>query len=178
MKEAEEWRDIPGWEGFYQISNKGRVKSLERSFLDSRGGNRVYGEKIIKLVNNGQGYLCASLCWKGVQITIRVHRVVAVAFIPNPDNKPQINHKNGIKSDNWVENLEWSTGSENIKHAYQMGLLSRKGEKHSHSKLTEKEVLEIRKNKDRLKGFELSDIYKVSQSVISEVRSRKTWKHI
>ena len=99
------WKDIPGYEGVYQVSNLGNVKSLPR------------------MVSNGKGYLCIELKDKnGKYHFCGVHRLVAVAFIENPDNKPQINHIDGNKKNNIVENLEWCTNGENQVHAYKMGL--------------------------------------------------------
>ena len=96
------WCDIDGYEGLYQISNKGRVKSLYKG-----------SERILKLWDNGRGYLRVYLTKENTSKYIRVHRLVARAFIPNPENKPQVNHKDENKLNNCVENLEWSTAKEN-----------------------------------------------------------------
>lgn len=99
---AEEWRDIPGWEGMYQVSNLGRVRAI-----------RV---KVLNPYKTRTGYLVATL-WNGAEPTRHgVHRFVAQAFIPNPAGKEQVNHINGDKSDNRVENLEWVTSQENNLH--------------------------------------------------------------
>jgi len=106
------WKDIKGYESLYQISNYGRLKSL------------IKKEKIIiiKLIHDKKNYLNYTLHKNGRTKSEKIHRLVAEAFIPNSENKPQINHINGIKTDNRVCNLEWCTNSENQIHAYKNGL--------------------------------------------------------
>ena len=98
----EEWRDVPGYEGRYQVSNQGRLVSC------TRGELRPFKSR--------DGYLIATLQKQGHRYRTGVHRLVAAAFIPNPEGKPQINHKNGIKTDNRADNMEHVTGSENNLH--------------------------------------------------------------
>ena len=104
---AEIWKDIQGYEGLYQVSNFGRVKGLKRS-------------KIRKLCNDRGGYLCVSLKKQGTVKLCKVHRLVAVAFIPNPENKPQIDHINAIKTDNTIKNLRWVSAKENVRNPLNM----------------------------------------------------------
>ena len=101
----EEWREVKGYEGIYQISSLGRIRNS-------------YG-RILKPETSRNGYKRITL-WDRKKY--QIHRLVAIAFIPNPENKETVNHKNGIKTDNSVENLEWNTRSENSKHAYAIGL--------------------------------------------------------
>lgn len=113
--ENEIWKDIEGFEGIYQISNYGRVKSLSRIVFSSPNVARKKKE-IIRVVSLNKGYEFVKL--KKETTNYYVHRLVAIAFIPNPENKPEVNHKNGKKNDNRVDNLEWATKSENKKHAF------------------------------------------------------------
>lgn len=179
MDNLEVWLDIKGYEGHYQVSSFGRVKSLAR-IVESRKG--VFGNKKEKFLSDwdcGKGYRKVKLSKSGIDKSIRVHRLVAQTFLDNPASKSEVNHVNGIKNDNKVENLEWVTGSENIIHSLANNLkIPQKGSEHGMSKLTEKDVLEIREI-GRSKGLkEVSKIYKVSQSLISNVLLNKIWNHV
>ena len=109
----EEWRDVVGYEGRYQVSSMGRVKSLERKVKHWCGGERIQKERILKPCADRGGYLRIGLCDGEKQKTFKVHRLVCEAFHENPDNKPQVNHINEIKTDNRASNLEWATAREN-----------------------------------------------------------------
>ena len=114
------WKDIPGYEGVYQVSNLGQVKSLQMwSSVQRRYCQR---EKIMKQYQSTTGYFQINLKTEGTRKLGLVHRLVAQAFIPNPDNKPQVNHKDGNKRNNSVSNLEWVTNAENMDHARANGL--------------------------------------------------------
>lgn len=99
-----------------------------------------------------------------------------MAFIPNPNNKPMVNHINGIKTDNRIENLEWCTSKENVNHAISTGLINQNGVNSINSRLTEKEILEIRSL--NLPHLEISEKYNISKSYVSSIKRRRTWKHI
>ena len=116
----EEWRDIEGYEGLYQVSNLGNVKSLERKVWCSRGRGYYLSvpEKILDGYDYGHGYLYVQLSKDGKIKHCRINRLVAQAFLDNPSNLPEVNHKDKIRTNNRVDNLEWDTYSENLKHAY------------------------------------------------------------
>ena len=111
----EEWRDVVGYEGRYQVSSMGRVKSLERKIPHWRGGERIQKERILKPFVVG-GYLRVGLSVDGKLKRLRVHRLVCEAFHENPENKPEVNHINEDKTDNRAVNLEWCTAKENCNH--------------------------------------------------------------
>lgn len=119
----EEWRDIDGYAGYYQVSNKGRVRSLDRVVKTSEkfGGKKKIKGKILAC-SKVEGYPAVALCKDGDEYKEFVHRLVARAFIPNPDNKPEVNHIDADRSNDNVENLEWVTHLENIQHSERLGL--------------------------------------------------------
>lgn len=110
------WRDITGYEELYQVSNLGRVKSL--------GNDKNRKEKILKPSKNKCGYLTICLHNDNKIKNFKVHRLVAEAFIPNPENKPEVNHEDGNKENCCVSNLTWATKSENMMHAYKKNLIN------------------------------------------------------
>lgn len=109
MNENEEWRDIPNYEGLYQVSSLGKVKSLRDRYGNPR-------EKMLKFERNRGGYLLTFLCKNGKKKTFSVHRLVANAFIDNPSNLPQVNHKDENKENNQASNLEWCTQKYNLNY--------------------------------------------------------------
>ncbi|QMM52481.1 HNH endonuclease [Enterobacter sp. RHB15-C17] len=116
----EKWEWVSGYNGLYQISNLGRVCSVKRP--GSKGG-------LLKPRKDSDGYLMVMLWSDGIPTNKKIHRLVAQAFIPNSEDKPQVNHLNGNKADNSVSNLEWATPSENVLHAYRIGLKDQRGVK-------------------------------------------------
>lgn len=160
----EQWKDIPGYEGFYQVSNKGRVKSL------------LNNGRILSTPINTSGYPNVNLCKDGERRIWRVHRLVAIAFLGA--SNLQVNHINGVKRDNRVENLEWVSQSENGRHAHRTGLNKGvRGSNHPMAKLTDQQVTEIR---IKYKPFKytlsmLSKEYGVDDSIISGIIKNKRY---
>ncbi|MCT4151400.1 HNH endonuclease [Elizabethkingia anophelis] len=167
-------------EKYVIINNKNNEKILTPYIITEDGIIKRNG-RILKPYDTGRGYRTIDININGERFYKKIHRLVAEAFIPNPENKKEVNHKNGIKDDNRVENLEWVTPTENIRHSFQFGMNKNIGEKHRDSKLTEKQVLEIReKAKNKYNGYiiDLQKEYKVSQTSIFAIINRKHWKHI
>jgi hypothetical protein len=170
----EVWKDIKGYEGLYQISNLGNVRSYDRWFKNHSKMQFLKGREI-KTNLMGIGYLGFSLFKDSTQKKVKVHRLVAEHFVDNPDNKPNVNHKNGIKTDNRAENLEWCTQKENIQHAFDSGL-NHKGEKHGNALINEEQAKFIKYSNHTIK--ELCGMFNLSRSAISFIRSGKRWSHI
>lgn len=121
------WMDIPHYDGLYQVSNLGRVKALPRERVNHVGGRWIQPEHIMATRLNNDGYECVSLTLpSGKRKTEKIHRLVAITFIPNPEGKEEVNHINCIRHDNRVENLEWMTRKENIDYTVKCGHKSNK----------------------------------------------------
>ena len=114
-KTTEEWRPVPGWESVYRISSLGRLKNCTRDVRAPWGVRQVKG-RIMSTLQNGNGYLFIYLKRGNTRTKAYLHRLVALAFLPNPDQKPYVNHRNRDRADNRLENLEWATESENTQH--------------------------------------------------------------
>lgn len=182
MKNDEIWVDIEGYEGLYQISNKIRIRSLPRTIFSTKGKSVTIPGKVLTPTDRGDGYLVVGLRNRGNDKTFLVHRLLAAAFIPNPENKPEVNHKDADKGNHSIENLEWVTRKENIQHASKMGLVGGKscpGSTNPFSKLNEEQVARI---KERLaageKITEIAKDYKVAPSTIGKIKHGISWKHV
>lgn len=161
----EEFKDIPGYEGLYQVSNTGKVLSLTRNKIRKPGVGTT-------------GYRFVDLYKNNISKTLLIHRLVMLTFV-GPSNL-DVNHKDGDKSNNNLYNLEYMTAKENNRHAFDIGLKTGiKGEENHYAKLTEKEVLKIRKlHKNDYSQTYIANIFDVDQSTISNIVHNKTWRHI
>lgn len=124
---AEVWRPAVGFEGYYEVSSMGRVRSIDRIVRGKFGGDHLQPGRVLKQAVKVHGYHFVNLSCDGRARCQHVHRLVAKAFLTADDARPEVNHKSGVKSDNSASNLEWVTKSENSKHAYRTGLRERKG---------------------------------------------------
>lgn len=178
--ENEIWKPVVGYEDYYEVSPTGRVRSLDRISETLSGVVKPTKGKVLNLTVKNNGYLSVMLSVKSITKRFHVHRLVAQAFIPNPYNKAFVNHKNGIKDDNRLENLEWCTRKENAQHASKTGLL-RVGEDNAQSKLSKENVLAIRRLYKMNPNFNKTAISKklgVQNSTIHKIINNKRWKHL
>ena len=170
------WIDVKDYIGYYQVSNLGRVKSLIRK--------RCLIEKILKPAIGTTGYPYVNLANGVIRKKFKVHRLVAEAFITNSEGKSDVNHINGIKTDNNLINLEWNTRSENIQHAYDNGLNYNNpsyGIKHHKTTLSEDDVINIYKEEHNRKTNSYNKIamkYNTTKRVIYSIKNKETWKEI
>jgi hypothetical protein len=182
----EQWKPIRGYEGLYEVSNMGRVKSLDQVSYRSNGITMCYIRQKGRLLKGRlvgskkkKQYLGVLLCRNGKQENKKIHRLVAEAFIPNPNNYPQIDHIDGNKTNNTVSNLEWVTNEENMRRSWEKGLRSYCGENSPRAKLTQSEVDEIRNTYvPGVRGFgrkSLAKKYHVSENAIKAITEGRTW---
>lgn len=172
----EEWKNIKGFDGVYQVSSIGRIKALPMRKLRGRFFHDS-PERILTIRTNTRGYSQINLQHNKYKKTFLVHRLIADAFLCRPKNMDQVNHKNGIKTDNRVDNLEWCTIQENITHSITTGLKKKqRGEQLPFSKLKEADVLFIRSS--TLPHKVLCEKFGVYISTIEKVKARQTWRHI
>lgn len=173
---GEIWKDVPSYEGLYQASNMGRIRSVNRSLLTKSGVWKNYPGVLLKLTPNYHGRYTVALFKNSQHKATTVHRVICLTFIPNPENKREVNHKNGIPTDNRVENLEWVTHQENMAHAALNELIP-KGIRHGRSKLSEDQVRDIL-SRPREGYDKLANEFNVSRQSIGFIMSGKNWAHI
>lgn len=163
----ESWKDIKGYEGKYQVSNHGNVKNIQK--------NRYLTPSPEK-----KGYLRVNLWKDGGYKTKKVHRLVCEAFLENINNKPQVNHIDGIKSNNRLTNLEWVTNLENSKHKVKLNLTHKpRGIKNGRCTITEdiaKSILSDIKND--INTYEITIKYNVSKNIVTNIKYKKAWKHL
>lgn len=164
---VEEWRIIPEYGNVYEISNFGRIRSISRINKGAWGCSRTLKCKLLTIRLNKKGYSEVRLARKNTRV---VHRIVAKSFIPNPNNLPQVNHIDGNKTNNRIENLEWANNSQNQLHAYKIGLQpSRAGEKNSNASITDEEVTNYKLLYNS--GMNVIEISKNTDIPLSKIRA-------
>jgi hypothetical protein len=177
---TEIFKDIIGYEGLYQISNLGNVKSLEKK-LKNGNGYAVRKEIIMTPGKKENDYLFVYLCKNGSKKAFYVHRLVAIHYIPNPENKPEVNHKKSNKTDNRYFMLEWNTREENLVHSYKEGTRKPQfGSSNSAARLTENKVKKIREiySLGETSQRKLAESFNVSHAIIHGVINKTRWSHV
>lgn len=176
----EEWRPVPGCVGLYEVSSFGSLRSIDRTIIDKLGRPRLQKGRVIKQQTTKWGYRVGWVSVECQETLLKIHRVVAQAFIPNDASLPQVNHKDGDKTNNCVGNLEWCDATHNVQHAIRTGLKRfHRGEKIWIAKVTEDDVRAIRRF--RAAGRKLRDLagqFGLSQSATWAIIQRKSWAHV
>lgn len=162
------WKEVKGFEDCYEISNLGNLRTKERLVKHYKGGFRKYKAQVKKTRLNHKGYLRCNLKKDGKRYDFSVHRLVAIAFLKKDKERELVNHKNGIKTDNRLENLEWCTQEENVKHAVKTRLIK--------TKLTDKEAMEIKNSK--LSNRKLAKQYGIDSTIVWRIKNGKAYKHL
>jgi hypothetical protein len=148
-------------------------------FVDTEGNVYRSGKKLKGSMR--EGYIRLDSSYNNKRIQYSIHRLVAELYIPNPENKPEVNHINGVKTDNRVDNLEWNTSKENTQHAINNNLMA-KGEYNGNSKLKEKDIIWIRNNcipNDKKLGYRpLSKLFNIHRNHIKKIFTNQSWKHL
>jgi hypothetical protein len=187
MEQQEEiWKEINGFDGKYSVSNLGRIR-VNYHIIKNQFGyyekRRV--ERYLKPQINNRGYYTITFVINNKRFHMWLHRVIATAFTPNPNNLPEINHKNGIPGDFRIENLEWIDRIGNVRHAWETGLCKNSahlGEDHPRCKITEDIVLNIRKSvtnfRDNKIKYSLANEYGIHITTVNDILKRRSWSHI
>lgn len=179
-----EWKPVVGYEGLYEVSESGLVKSLEREKFCGHEGSKpqITKEKILKERICKMGYPVVSLSKDSKAKSVRVHRILALAFIPNPENKPCVNHIDNNPMNKSLDNLEWCTQKENMQHASKQGRMFSHQDKTLYRRNTKIDMDIARKiREDRKEGNSLiyiSEKYEVSASTVSMICNNKIWKEV
>jgi len=178
----ERWKPIPGFNA-YEASTHGRIRSVDRMVYDKGfGGLRRCRGTVLKPTTNKNGYAYVELTVESKGITCTVHRLVALAWLPNPANLPEVDHVHGNKPNNAIDNLEWVSTLENRRRAWALGLYKKpKGEQMPTARLTEADVIEMRRLYDSCQiqnQSELSRKFNVTSATAHNVVTRKSWRHI
>lgn len=164
-------KDVEDFEGRFMITDFGRLFSINGRWKGVRELKPAIGKK--------EGYYITNLRMKPKHKYVRIHQLVGLHFVDNPDNKPQLNHEDGNKLNNHYTNLKWCTIAENIEHAVRTGLLDIKGEKHHHAKLKDYDIQQIFDLRDKgLTHKNIAGIFGVCRQTIGDVLNRNLWTHV
>lgn len=183
----DDWRKIPGLSTAYEVNSQGMVRSLPRKITRKNGTVQRFKGTILSIFKNSSGYNCVKISDSetGKRLAMRCHRAVAEAFIPNPENKPEVNHIDGDKTNADISNLEWVTSRENKKHAWDTGLRNRShlpnkiGEDKHNAKLTDAKVIEMRNLKiGGLSYREIAEAYGVCKRTCIDAVKGRNWSHV
>ena len=175
------WKPVKGYEDYYEVSDQGEIRTIER-YVELPSHRYMKKQKMLTQFDDGRGYKHVKLYdGKGNPKSFTVHKIVAITFIENFNNYIEVNHIDHEKHNNCVDNLEWTTRSENIKHSYRMrDPKTYKGSGNKNSKLTEEEVTQMRKEYETGKFTykKLAEKYSVGITLVGYIVKNQVWKHV
>lgn len=175
----EVWKAIPDFEGLYEASSMGRIRSLDRLVTGKNGVTKRFSGRVMVLVPMNTGYVTVALSKGGRPVRYLVHRLVALTFIPNPDGLEEVNHKDGVKHHNALSNLEWMSRVRNIRHAMGVGLIQGLGESNPAAKLDDNSVLRVKELlRLGLHPNEIAPLFNVQPSTVFDILLGRSWVHI
>jgi hypothetical protein len=177
---TELWLPVVGYEGYYEVSNIGRVRSVDRKVIYADGRIFMYQGKVLSYnVNKINGALMVHLYKNAKRMAYTVHRLVLSAFSPTCDSTLEVNHKNGNRADNSVDNLEWCTRKENMQHGFRTGLINNTGTNHGNNVYNDLQIIEAKVMLK--KGFSLGEIETktgVKKATLHQIKAKKQWNHV
>lgn len=181
-EDTEIWREVPGSDGQYSVSSWGRLRT---NWTNGQGGVSEIGTPRWPRPHPVKGYCFVTVRLNGRRVHTGVHKLVALAFLPNPHGHHEVNHIDGVKTHNTPDNLEWSTRQGNMRHAWGRGLMDNArltGEKHHRAKLTEADIRAIRAAvpvfEDNATKYEVASHYGVHICTVNDIVQRRSWKHV
>lgn len=176
----EQWISIIGYEGLYMVSDLGRIKSIFREVKGLGGKTHFFPEKFLSFKIDKFGYHRVQLRKNSSAKNFSVHRLVAIHFIENPNNLPQVNHKKGDKSDNRKSELEWCTASQNKKHSYdELNHVRMRGERNGMTKITPQIIAAVKESYLESKSFSITGKkFGISNTHAWRIVRNKTWQHL
>lgn len=176
--ETEVWKDVKEFLGYYQVSNLGRYRSVERTVTFADGRVRTFESKILKPFTSKKGYPTATLSYKGKNYKRYVHRMVAESFLELEEGDVEVNHIDGDKLNNTASNLEWISHSDNLTH-FHANSNSNSGERNNLSVLKDKDIVSIREMSSKgVSSKEISSLYEVDYKTIWRIVTYQTWKYV
>lgn len=179
IENIEIWRDVVNFEGFYEVSNYGNVRSVDREIKYEDGRVYSYKSKILSFNNTKQGYYSAHLYKNCVRKNRKVHIIVAETFLPNPLGLTDVNHKDGNKLNNHVDNLEWTSRLQNMQHGFSTGLINNTGTNHGNNIYSDEQIIHVKRLLVlRRPHKEIEAVTGVKKGTIEQISQGRQWTHL
>ncbi len=176
---GEVWQAVPEYEGLYEASTLGRIRSVDRLITGKNGVTKRFSGRVLKPVKQNAGYFALGLSKAGIVETVLVHRIVAKTFLGNPEGLEEVNHIDGVKGNNALSNLEWMSRVRNIRHAMGMGLIQGLGENNPAAKINDESAMQIKELlRLGLHPNEIAPMFGVKPSTAFDILLGRSWMHV